>query len=528
MRQTALARPTRRRPGGLQAVARGDSVPPPVGGWDAISPLANMQPDRAVQLDNWFPQPGYVEIRKGFVEHSDTTEATPVESLMAYHGATASADRLFAAANDTIYDVTTDTPASAVTPLNNVRFQHVNIATSGGKFLWVCNGADTPRYYDGSTWSSVTITGITAANIISVNEHLNRLWFVLKDSTKAAYLPVDSIQGAATEFDLGGVFDRGGYLVAMGTWSVDGGDGPEDYAAFVSSKGQVAIYTGIDPDSATTWQLKGVYLIGPPIGRRCFTRVGADLAIISIDGVLPISRALVVERGAAISVALTANIQPVMAQAARDWAGNFGWQLISYPRGTRAILNVPALEGSSQQQYVMNTVTGGWCRFLAQQANCWEVFQDQLFFGGNAGIVYKADVGGSDDGDAITATLKTAFNYFGQRGNQKRWSMCRPILTTDGQISPGISFNVDFADDATFSTPDSSITPGAQWDQAVWDSDVWPADELTTADWTTVSGIGYCASIGVRVNALSTGGPDLAPTLRVNGFDVLYETGAFI
>lgn len=529
MRLTAVLQRNRRTGGGGN-VARGASVPPPVGGWDTISPLANMPPDRAIFMDNWFPQPGYVEVRRGYVEHSDTEEGAsePVESLMAYHGLSSSADRLFAAADDVVYDVTTDTPASAVTSLTNVRFQHVNFTTPGGKFLWICNGADAPRYYNGTSWATATITGVTSTDIIHVNAHKDRLWFVLAGSTQAAYLPPGQIQGVATPFDLGSEFTRGGYLVAMGTWSVDGGDGPEDYAAFISSKGQVAIYSGIDPDSAADWQLKGVFQIGPPIGRRCFTRVGADLAVISIDGVLPISRALVVERGAAIGVALTANIQPTMNAAARNWADNFGWQLISYPRGTRAILNVPAEENDSQQQYVMNTVTGAWCRFLSMQANVWETFQDRLFFGGNNGVVYEADVGGTDDGDAIECDMMGAFNYFSARGNLKRWSMIRPILTTDGTVSPGVALNVDFADNANISVPDSSITPGAQWDVALWDVAVWPETNRTIGDWTTVAGIGYCASIRTKVNVLSAGGVDIAPTLQVNGYDVLMEDGAFV
>ncbi len=527
MRLTAVMQ-RNKRTGGGGVVARGASVPAPVGGWDAISPLAAMPPERAIVLDNWFCQPGYVELRKGFVEHCDTGETAAVESLMAYHGQSLTDDALFAASNDTIYDVTTDTPSADVTGLSNARWQHVNFTTTGGHFLWCCNGTDTPRYFDGSAWSSVVITGIAEEDIINVNVHKNRLWFVLRDSTKAAYLAAGAIQGSATEFELGGVFNLGGHLVAMGTWSVDGGDGPDDYAAFVSSKGQVAIYTGIDPDSAASWTLKGVFQIGPPIGFRCFTRVGADLAIISIDGVLPISQSLVIERGAAIRVALTANIQPVMNQAARDWADNFGWQLISYPRGTMAILNVPALEGSSQQQYVMNTVTGAWCRFLGMGANCWETFQDRLFFGGNAGVVYEADRGGSDNGASIAVDMKTAFNYFGLRGNQKRWTMLRPIISTDGQLTPGIALNVDFRDDAAPSTTNSSLDPAALWDVAVWDVDVWPATQRTLAEWVTVSGIGYCASIRMTASVLSTGGADLAPTLRINGFDTTFETGGYV
>jgi hypothetical protein len=41
------------------------SIPASIKGWDQISSLANMEPDRAVQLDNWIPRPGYLEIRRG-------------------------------------------------------------------------------------------------------------------------------------------------------------------------------------------------------------------------------------------------------------------------------------------------------------------------------------------------------------------------------------------------------------------------------------------------------------------------------
>jgi hypothetical protein len=176
----------------------------------------------------------------------------------------------------------------------------------------------------------------------------------------------------------------------------------------------------------------------------------------------------------------------------------------------------------------MNTVTGGWCRFIGMEANAWEIFQDRLFFAGNAGVVYEADVGGSDDGEAIEMVFETAFNYFGQRGRLKRWPMIRPIITTDGQVDPGIALNVDFRRDAQVSTSSTSLTPGALWDVAVWDVDVWPEDQRTSVDWQSVSGIGYCASIKVKVNSLSTGGADLAPTLQINGFDILMEPGAFI
>src|SRR6185503_31253 len=200
-------------------------------------------------------------------------------------------------------------------------------------------------------------------------------------------------QGAATVLDLTGVFNKGGSLQAAAAWSRDGGQGPDDYISFITTHGEVAIYSG---DPGANFELAGVYEMGAPIGRRCVTKVGPDVGVVCVDGVVPLSRAINTDRAAILNASITAKIQPVMNQSARDWKANFGWQLTSYARGTRAILNVPVTANSEQRQYVMNTVTGAWCRFLGENANAWEVWQDRLFYGGNAGQVVEADCQGFD------------------------------------------------------------------------------------------------------------------------------------
>lgn len=509
---------------GVDAI--GASIPPPIEGWDAISPVAAMSPKRAFRLDNWFPQPSWVELRKGFVTHCDTGSGLPVETLADYQGT--DSRQLFAASGPDVYDVTAaGSPSVAISDLANARFQFVNFATTGGNFLWMCNGADDPRYYDGVSWSTAVITGITSTDIVSVNAHKNRLWFVQNNSSDAAYLPTDQIQGAAVPFPLGGIFTNGGRLEAIGTWSVDAGDGPDDYLVFVSSRGQVAIYKGTDPSAAATWSLVGVFNMGAPLGRRCLTRVGSDVAIICIDGVVPLSKVMIFERAAVPKISLTANIQRVMNQSARDYGDHFGWQLMSYPRGTRAILNVPVAENSQQEQYVMNTLNGAWCRFTGMNANCWALLNDIPYFGGNTGTVYQADEGGADEDQTMRADMMTAYNYFGQRGNNKRWMMCRPLLTTDGIVTPGLAFNVDFQTDAAITIPSTQASAVSLWDVALWDVGVW-SGTTTTGNWTSVTGLGYCASVRmvVDVSGPTTGLGQIQ--LQVNGFDLVMQKGAFI
>lgn len=523
-----------------QAIARVASLPAPVEGWDAISPIADMPPTRALLLDNWFPQPGYIEIRKGDKYHASIGVSAAIETLMAYHGATT--NKLFSAASTKIYDGTSvGSASSSVTGLTNARWQHINFTTTGGNFLWICNGADTPRYFDGTNWASVSITGISAATIVQVAAFKNRLWFALLDSTNAAYLGTDAIQGAATTFPLGGLFTKGGVLQAIATWALDGGNGPDDYIAFLSSKGQVAIYTGSNP--ASDFSLKGVYDLGAPIGRRCITKVGPDLAIISLDGVIPLSQALITERAAIANVTMTKLIQPVMNQSAADWSTNFGWQLISYPKGTRAIINVPVVQGSEQRQYVMNTLTGAWCRFLGNNANCWETFQDRLFYGGNDGIIREADVSGGDFNREMVAEVRQAFNYYGSRGRLKRWTDCRPLIRTDGRVELALGLDTDFNDVAISAPTTTPAQTRALWDSALWDVALWPVESAIDNRWRTVYGEGYCSSIRMKVAARNQSSLDalwgvaqwgvgtwgLTDTdpivLQVNGFDLRMEDG---
>jgi hypothetical protein len=527
-------------------VAIGASIPPPIEGWDAISPVQAMSPKRAIKLENWFPQLSWVELRRGCTRFATLDATDPVESVMSYQGSSDSA--FFAASGSSIWDITPggSIDTATVTGLTNARFQYINFAATAGDFLCLVNGADAPLYFDGTSWAVAVITGtgIDPTAFIHLQAHKGRIWFAINESSDAAYLAPDSVQGTAVKFPVGANWKLGGFLMAVMSWSIDGGNGPDDYLCFLSSRGEVSVYTGTDP--ASNFVLVGTYYIGPPLGRRCFTKVGADIAIISIDGVVPLSKALVFERAALPKVSMTANIQRVVNQSTRSYGNNYGWQLITYPRGTRAILNVPIVENETQEQYVMNTLSGAWCRFTGQNAVCWELRGDDLFFGGNNGVINQADQGSDDDNAVISYDMECAFNYFKMHGSLKRWMMCRPLLTTDQTVSPSIALNVDFQDNAPLTVASTPSTQAALWDQALWDNSVWASGIISQSNWITVPGIGYCASIRM---ALNIGPPNANAalwgiaqwgfstwtvtsradiTLQVNGFDILFEKGAFI
>src|SRR3990167_547770 len=355
-----------------RAPARMKTLPPPVEGWDTREALADMPVKRAVILDNWFPGTDKVTLRRGHSSHA-TGMSGNVESLLPYTPVTGTGE-LFAANGGSIYDVSAAgaVGAAVATGFSNNRFQHVQIGTAGGNFLLVMNGEDTPQTYDGTTWANATMTGPTIANLIWCNLHQRRLWFGEKESLTAYYLAVNAITGAASSFSLAGLAGLGGYIMAMGTWSRDGGAGPDDAAVFLTSEGEAIVYQGTDPSSASTWSLVGVFRIGKPIGRRCMIKAGADLIMVTQDGFVAASTILSADRAQAERVAISAQINKAVNDAVRDYGALFGWQPFIYAKGTMLIFNVP-VAATEAHQYVFNTITEAPCRFKGADALCWEI-----------------------------------------------------------------------------------------------------------------------------------------------------------
>lgn len=527
------------------AIAKQFPIPFPVKGWSAKLPLSNMPLDYAVELRNWFPQPGYGEVRRGYERWAwSMGSGVAVETLMAWRGPASS--KMFAVADGTIWDVTLQQAAtSSTTGLTLSRCQHVNHSTSGGHFLFVVNGQDAPQHYNGTTWAAPTITGVTPEDIVHVNTHKKRLWFTVVGSTTAYYLATEAVAGAATAFALGSLFTRGGYLMAMATWTRDGGSGSDDYAVFISSEGQIALYQGTDPSSAATWGLVGTFDVPPPIGRRCFFKYGADLGLITVEGVFPLSQLLSVDQSQAQRVAMTDDITPAFATAFQSYGANFGWEACVYPKGTRLIVNIPTAENSTAKQYVMNTVTGAWCEFDAHDANCWIVFDDDLYFGDSTGSVFKADSGSVDYDTEIVAVGQTAYTA-AKSPFIKQWKMVRPIVTTSGASMPEVGVSVDFQETDTLATSGGSSAATARFDTAVFDTAVFSADTNNVSEWVGVLGIGAFGSIKFRgeTGQTSTGSSLWASAVwgvsswgasssadeivRVNGFMVMTEVGGHL
>jgi hypothetical protein len=373
------------------------------------------------------------------------------------------------------------------------------------------NGADTPITYNGSTWSTASITGPTVANLVWINLHNQRVWFGEKNSLDAWYLPVNSISGTALRFPLAGIARKGGYIMAAGTWSRDSFSGTTDYLVFLTSEGEAIIYGGTDPSSTTTWALQGVFRIGRPIGRRCMINAAADLIMITQDGFVQASTILPVDRAQADSAAISAQINPAVVTSANNYGSLFGWQPFIWPHGNMLIFNVPRNDGPSYQ-YVFNTLTQAPCRFTDINAVCWSLLSDTPYFGSPDGCVYQFGIVYDDAGGQIEGDALQAFNYFGRPAQKKVFPTIELVLECSETPNIGAGLAVDF-DQSTGITAPSQIVPATEyfWDEARWDEGGWSNSQAVFSNWYGAGGIGRaaaprlrCSMAGIQLSWLAT------------------------
>lgn len=464
-------------------------------------------------------------LRSGYAPHASIqATATAIETLIQYAPPNTSTAKLFAAIPAAIYDVTAAATASAsavaVSSLTNGRWQHDQMTNTSGTYLMLANGADAPLLYDGASWTtaSVTATGLNTSNLIGVHNHMNRLWLIEENQLHVWYLSTSAIAGAPTRFTL--PFRRGGKLMAMGSWTRDGGAGMDDLAVFVSSRGECVVYSGSDPATVGSWQLVGVYTIPEVIGRRCLINAGADLGILTSQGLVPLSQVLGLSPGATARASISDKISGQFKEQYQASGTAFGWQCIEYPKQNLLIINVPIAERTTQHQYVMNINTGAWCRFTNINVGCWSLLGDNLYCGGNDGVVSRFGVSHLDAGSTnITATLQSAYDVFGVV-QTKRFTLARALFLAPAGYNPPVTIQTDYDTSEPAISVVAAATGGTQWNAAQWDSFQWAGGATPSLGWQGVTGEGRAASVAFGVSAREE--------LVYNGVDLGFERGGYL
>ena len=170
----------------------------------------------------------------------------------------------------------------------------------------------------------------------------------------------------------------------------------------------------------------------------------------------------------------------------------------------------------------MNTITRQWCRFTGWPANCWELYDNNPYFGAYT-YIGKAWSTMADAGQNIESYCLQAFNYFSRPGVQKRFTMMRPTFQSSGEPTAQANMNTDFNEDDTTATLSFSPPATVLWDTALWDAitSLWGGAQAVFREWQGTTGVGYCGAPQLTVASSEI-------TVYWMSTDVVYEEGAIL
>ncbi len=497
-------------------------IPAPISGINAQTGLSEMSPTDAIFLKNIYPSRYGCRVRSGYAEFATNVGDGGVRTIIPYVGSDTGEDKLFACAEDGIYDITTggDTPTLELTFADadsESGYGHwAGMVTTAGHFVAYCDESNGYHLYTESTgnWTVVVagagageVDGVDPATFAFVTLFKSRLWFVVKDSSEAWYLDAGAIAGTATLFDFGSRFKHGGTLVALYSWTIDGGEGIDDYLVAISSTGDVVIYKGSDPDTATDWFQHGSWYIGQtPVGRRIAGSFGGELYILSAYGVIPLTKLIA---GALIQqedIYISRKINPLINEQMKLSRTQLGWEIRLIPSDNLLLISSPKRTGLNYLQFVQSLNTEGWSTFVDVPYNTGDVWLDNFYIGDteNRVLIYTGNADNVDldgeNGIDINFSLLQSFQEMGDIGAYKRVHFIRPVFIASSAPSYISEIKYDYDLSEIFNAPSATSVSGSLWDVAVWDVGLWSLELATVSPLQGGSGMGRTVAVGINGN----------------------------
>tara|TARA_R110000772_G_scaffold25194_1_gene65832 strand:+ start:15339 stop:16985 length:1647 start_codon:yes stop_codon:yes gene_type:complete len=522
--------------------------PAPLGGVDLRKAIGSDDPSTCVYTYNLVPYEYGMRIRQGYREWQidvDNGAGLGVSSIIPYYGATTATDKLFVATNEGIWDVTN----AGGTPVLKVAFPIVTAAAgsgtstayttdAGASVMFFADSANGLYQYTASTdtWAfNTTITGVDPINIRAVVVFKSRIWFVEKNTNVAWYLAVGAIAGAATAFYFGSKFRSGGALKGLFNWTVDGGEGVDDMFVAVSRAGDVIVYKGEDPSSAT-WEQVGVFFIGRiPNSAKFGSEHGGELYLLSVYGLVSMNDLLQgvdanVLQTDAVGSSLTLKIGVLIRDNLQATLELEGWDVSPIPCEGGLLVSSPTQGTEAPIQYYYNMATQGWGFWRDVPMRCFEQFGDSVYLGTADGRVMRMDVPLDNveltpanplaNGVEINFSILSAYSALKSAGVYKNPVIIRPdfVSTLAPTQSSVAVYDYSITEPPATNTGTPIGLPTGLWDITDWDAAIWGG-----RDGITYNSVGGTWGKG-RYVAIATRG-SARTTTRLIGWDLIYTTG---
>lgn len=356
----------------------------------------------------------------------------------------------------------------------------------------------------------------------------NRVWYTEKNSSRAWYTDINAIFGTVTAFDFGVKMQHGGPLVGLYNWAYDGGSGLDTLLVGLSTAGDVVIYQGTDPASVTTFSCKGTWFAGAvPIGRRIATDYGGDVLVLSLLGVLSLSKLVIGDPVVERSQYATYKIANLFSQLAADNRTLMGWGMYVHPTDNALVLTVPNSVSSPDSQLAYAFATRGWSQYRGLPMLSAGVWNGTLYFGTPDGRVCKnegyVDNVQLSDGSStpVSWSVLTSYQNLGNARN-KQLRLIRPTVLSE-TAQPTVQSTARYGWDLDEPTPPGGAPTGVTtgtWDTASWDDDAWSGSFNPSQRLVGGSGVGRDVAIAIQGSAVSR--------TTLVGMDLMFEQGGLL
>lgn len=444
-----------------RSAANSMMVPIPTMGMSSKQSISSMDPRYCPEMQNFFPVGATIDVRKGFTFFGEVSGAETPNNTFEF--ITEAGTRfLVCISSADIYNVSAGgagVDISGAVVVQPTAYHAVNFRS---RLFFKSEAA----LDDVGVWTGVgnaALAGFTGPGaddkaLAFITSYKSRLYFVEHNAASFWYGGVDAITGALTEFDVTSIFRLGGKILWIGSTSFAAFANQEVFV-IISEAGEVLLYQGEYPGSAT-WSLMGRYYIAPPPCRKAIFYWGQDVICITTQGVVPLSE--VINAGPRgeyqyltdeINTLFTADIAATVAVGATLFITG-----IVYPNGNYLLISLPRATAGATIQYVMNLTTRAWTKFTNQPGCSWSLFNNNLYFGSLVNHrIYKADDGYEDvviSGSFRTIKLRLAPNYLGNPALVKGQATMRPLVS----MSEGLSLTADMDWDYSNTVPTSTET----------------------------------------------------------------------
>ena len=453
------------------------SLPAPIKGLNCRDSIADMQESFALTMDNYIPLDNHLVLRKGYMRYisMNSKVCTLATYLSGY------LTRFFAVSGKKIWNISNKNNVFAYDdyPLNTDYCRTAQYKN----YLYFVNGIDIPKvfYVDSGghehfeNWN-FSGENLDSRSLINVCVSKQRLWFVENMTLRAWYAEqAGNVSGTLQCFDLSQVCRFGGHLLAVANWTQDGGQGIDDLTVFITSEGEVLVYSGADVNNIEEWKLRGSFKISRPIGYNCTIQYQGDVVIISEDGYIPLSAALPLDKANSSQIAFSDAIRGLVLERTQKYFARQGWEGLIYSRGGYGLFNVPFK--NTYEQHVININTGAWCRFTNINSHCWKECDKRLYFGSDDGV-YLFDEGYSDDGKPIYGEVAQAYSNLGTE-RLKKIQLLNPRTKSASRYALVIYTNMDMEEQNLDYEEDIGNSGTTKWNIAKWSS----SENLSGAKW---------------------------------------------